>query len=146
MLLAPIDELLANGDVGDEQLMVKWRVRAGRGVVLFEPVLDVDAVVRVAVGGNDGVIHETTLECHVLEIFCEGTASGAVQLHAFQHAPGGSGRALPAAVGALIALKLEMKEKTKFDFFVQMVVGRDCGRRVRRVDEVLSHTINSHEH
>jgi len=40
----------------------------GRGVVLLEPVLDVDAVVRVAVGGDDGVVHENAVERHVLQL------------------------------------------------------------------------------
>jgi hypothetical protein len=84
--------------------------------VLFEPVLDVCAVVGVAVSSDDRVVHQRALERHVLEIFCGGTASGALQLRALEHVPGGSGSALPADVRALIALKLAMKEKTKVDF------------------------------
>ena len=76
VLFTPRDYLPAHGDVGDQRLALERLVRVGRGVVLLEPVLNVLAVVRVAIGGNDGVVHENALERHILQLLCRQTASG----------------------------------------------------------------------
>ena len=50
----------------------------GRRVVLLELVLDVEAVVRVAVGCDNRVIREFALERQVLQLFCVKAASAHV--------------------------------------------------------------------
>jgi hypothetical protein len=69
--LSPCVDLSADGNVGDEPLVLQPLACVGRGAVLLEPVLDVLAVVRVAVGGNDGVVHQNALEHHILQFLCK---------------------------------------------------------------------------
>jgi hypothetical protein len=49
VLLAPRVDLPADGDVWDEYFVLKRLIREGRSVVLLEPVLDVEAVVRAPI-------------------------------------------------------------------------------------------------
>ena len=50
--------------------MLQRLVGEGGGVVLLQPFLNVNAVLRVAVGGDDGVVHQSALERHVLQLLC----------------------------------------------------------------------------
>jgi hypothetical protein len=68
VLLAPRVDLPALVDVADKHFVVDRVVGERRGAVVLEPLLDVDAVVRVAVGGDDGVVHENAVERHVLQL------------------------------------------------------------------------------
>ena len=92
MLLAPSVDLSADSEVGDEHPVLQRLVVEGGGVVLLQPFLNVNAVVRVAVGGDDGVVHQSALERHVLQLICNkkrehSAAAGATG------APGASERA-----------------------------------------------------
>ncbi len=85
--VAPRVDLPALVDVGDAHFVVELLVGEGRGVVLLEPVLDVEAVVGVAVGSDDGVIHH-----HALKPFNAMSFSSS----------GGSGRATRGELAELI--------------------------------------------
>ena len=71
MLLAPSVDLSADSEVGDEHPVLQRLVVEGGGVVLLQPFLNVNAVLRVAVGGDNRVIHQSALKRHVLKLFCK---------------------------------------------------------------------------
>jgi microcystin degradation protein MlrC len=70
VLLAPRVDLPADGDVGDEYFVLKRLIHEGRSVVLLEPVLDVEAVVRAPIRRDNRVVHQNALKRHVLQLLC----------------------------------------------------------------------------
>ena len=75
VLLAPRVDLPAFVHVGEKRLALERLIREGRGVVLLEPVLDVEAVVRVPIRRDNRVVHQNALKRHVLQLLCKQTAS-----------------------------------------------------------------------
>jgi len=68
--LAPLVYQPADSCVGNELFVRQWLVGEGRDVVQLHPTLDVLAVVRVAVGSQNRVVHQRAFEHHVLQQLC----------------------------------------------------------------------------
>ena len=82
MLLAPRVDLTALVHVGDKYFVLERLVVEGGGVMLLQPFLNVGAVVRVAVGGDDGVVHQSALKRHVLQLLCSKKRESAARRRA----------------------------------------------------------------
>ncbi len=75
VLLAPCVDLPADAHVGDEYFVLQRLVCEGRRAVLLQSSLNSCAVVGMAVGGDNRVVHQNVVERHVSQLLCSEKAS-----------------------------------------------------------------------